>query len=222
MEPVGLAVGVIGLAGLFNTCIDAAARIDTYKEFKSESRSLTAQFQASKLRFEQWGKAIGFGTNHHHAALNDPQTLSAVQELLEIIREICRDEGSSQFSHPSHLQQPPQSTKPLTRLGPLTGSLTRSQTLPARSGLVDSKRNKLVWALKGKVKRAAQVEQFGVLVQHLYNLVPLDVAVSLENISQRGPTGASPGLPETKTWASDIQKVLAAIEEEIEGEKFPA
>ncbi|PIG89754.1 ankyrin [Aspergillus arachidicola] len=59
MEPAGLAVGVIGLFGLFNTCLDVANKYDEWKDFGSESRCLTAQFEAQKLRLQKWGEAVG-------------------------------------------------------------------------------------------------------------------------------------------------------------------
>lgn len=33
MDAVGLAVGVVGLAGLFSTCLDIMDRFDSFKEF---------------------------------------------------------------------------------------------------------------------------------------------------------------------------------------------
>ncbi|KAK2016068.1 ankyrin-1, partial [Colletotrichum eremochloae] len=60
MEPVGLAVGVVGLAGLFSTCLEAVQKIDSYKNFGRDSRFLEAQFNASKHRFTEWGQAVGF------------------------------------------------------------------------------------------------------------------------------------------------------------------
>ncbi|KAE8314329.1 hypothetical protein BDV41DRAFT_221143 [Aspergillus transmontanensis] len=58
MEPAGLAVGVIGLCGLFNTCLDVVNKYDAWKDFGSESRCLTAQFEAQKLRLQKWGEAV--------------------------------------------------------------------------------------------------------------------------------------------------------------------
>ncbi|KAL4862582.1 hypothetical protein BDV12DRAFT_178610 [Aspergillus spectabilis] len=60
MEPVGLAVGIVGLIGLFNTCLDLLDKFDSWRDCGSDLRSLAAQFQAHKLRFENWGHAVGF------------------------------------------------------------------------------------------------------------------------------------------------------------------
>lgn len=59
MEPVGIGVGVVGLFGLFNTCLDVVNKYDSWKDFGSESHCLTAQFEAQKLGPQIWGEAVG-------------------------------------------------------------------------------------------------------------------------------------------------------------------
>ncbi|GKT51786.1 uncharacterized protein ColSpa_11967 [Colletotrichum spaethianum] len=53
MEPVGLAVGIVGLAGLFSSCLEAVEKFDSYKNFGRDSRSLATLFDTDKHRFEQ-------------------------------------------------------------------------------------------------------------------------------------------------------------------------
>src|SRR5699024_9956694 len=93
MEPLSFAVGILGLAGLFNTCLDALGKFDSWRDFGSESPSLTAQFRAHKLRREKWGQAVGFNleslSDEHGRLLDDPRTLSIVEELLSAIKDIC-------------------------------------------------------------------------------------------------------------------------------------
>ncbi|KAI1264016.1 hypothetical protein F5Y18DRAFT_392257 [Xylariaceae sp. FL1019] len=76
MEPVGLTVGIIGLAGLFSTCLDVVERWDSYKDFGVESEALVARFEADRALFRRWGQSIGIdrGTqgHGHHEALDDP------------------------------------------------------------------------------------------------------------------------------------------------------
>ncbi|KAF2188906.1 hypothetical protein K469DRAFT_541182, partial [Zopfia rhizophila CBS 207.26] len=54
MEPGGLAVGTVALASLFGTCLEALEKFDSYRDFRTDSRHLTTQFKADKLRFEKW------------------------------------------------------------------------------------------------------------------------------------------------------------------------
>ncbi|RYP08950.1 hypothetical protein DL764_001561 [Monosporascus ibericus] len=71
MEPVGLAVGILGLAGLFSSCLEAIEKVHSYRAFGSDSHTLDAQFKAEKLRFGQWGRAVGQGQKPFHNASSE-------------------------------------------------------------------------------------------------------------------------------------------------------
>ncbi|KAB5581180.1 hypothetical protein GE09DRAFT_1085410 [Coniochaeta sp. 2T2.1] len=68
MEATGLIVGVVGLAGLFNSCLEAVDKVQSYGTFGSESQPLDAQFKAIKARFERWGPAVGIKQGRLFAA----------------------------------------------------------------------------------------------------------------------------------------------------------
>ena len=168
MESVGLAVGVIGLAGLFSTCLDALQRVDAYKDFGRESRALAAQFEAEKLRLRQWGLTVGIDGNGvlepHHPALDDNEMRARIVELLTIILEIS---GGSSEAEARNLFAA-DARRALDRL------YFTSQAQSIRNLDSGSKRQKVAWALGGGVKRAARVQQFALLVQLLHRLIPLD------------------------------------------------
>ncbi|GKT46154.1 heterokaryon incompatibility protein S [Colletotrichum spaethianum] len=168
MEPVGLAVGVLGLAGLFSSCLEAVEKFDSYKNFGRDSRSLATQFDADKHRFEQWGRAVGFEkgklADHHHPALDDGQKMAIVHKLLASIQDFCSGADDS-FS--------PQST--LADDNYLKdGLLYARQVQPRHGAPVDSKWRRAAWALTGKTKRTGHVQTFAILVQYLYIVVPPD------------------------------------------------
>ncbi|CAH0026867.1 unnamed protein product [Clonostachys rhizophaga] len=75
MEPESPAIGVVGLAGLFNACLATVARIDANKEFGNDSHALATQFHAIRLLLERWGRAVGLEKGqvsaHHHPGLDD-------------------------------------------------------------------------------------------------------------------------------------------------------
>ena len=48
MEPISFTVGIVGLAGLFSVCLDVIDKVDSYKDYGVESRSILAQFDADK------------------------------------------------------------------------------------------------------------------------------------------------------------------------------
>lgn len=165
MEPVGLSVGIIGLAGLFSTCLNALEKFDSWKDFGRDSRSLAAQFRAHKLRLEQWGQAVGFKqgslSDEHDKLLDDPRILSIVEELLSAIKNICRDDDNPFPTTASGVQK-----------RSLKDQMFKSHA-PSHTPF-ESKRQKLSWVLRDKVKRMAQVEQFSLLVDNLHSLVPIN------------------------------------------------
>src|SRR5277367_1689982 len=99
MEAIGLAVGVAGLAGLFSTCLDVVDKVDSYRDYGFESRSIVAQFEADKLLFQKWAQSVGIDKGKlkdtHHRDLDNPETVSMVERILSSIQEIfSRTEGT--------------------------------------------------------------------------------------------------------------------------------
>jgi Prion-inhibition and propagation len=91
MDPLSLTFGVagiVGLAGLYNTCLDVIDKVDSYKDFDVESRSIIAY----RLLFQKWGKNVGIDkpvlADKHHANLDDPQIVSSVEKILSSIQEL--------------------------------------------------------------------------------------------------------------------------------------
>ncbi|KAF5685730.1 ankyrin protein [Fusarium denticulatum] len=155
MEVTGLAVGVVGLAGLFSVCLDSLSRFQTYRESNSETHVLDMRFRAARARFEQWGVSVGISNGRlqpdHHHELDNRETANLIESILQIIAKTMCDESILQRSR--------------------TGPRLQSGQL---GGLSQSRGKRLEWALGGKESRIEQVDVFEKLVQQLYNLVPPD------------------------------------------------
>ncbi|KAF9783627.1 hypothetical protein IL306_008754 [Fusarium sp. DS 682] len=155
MEVTGLTIGVVGLAGLFNVCLDSLSRFQSYRSSNSETNVLDTRFRAARTRFEQWGASVGISQGRlqqkHHPGLDNKQTTAVIEDILRIIaKTICDD-----------------------------GILHRNRTEPRLQnghfgGPPQSRSKRLKWALRGKEDRIEQVDIFEKLVQQLYNLVPPD------------------------------------------------
>ena len=146
MEAAGLAIGVIGIAGLFNTCLDSLSRFQAYKSSSADSHILDTRFRAARARFEKWGSSVGIQEGRlrpdHHTGLDNSSTAGVIQDILHIIaKAICDDGGYLQNEQFAGLQ---------------------------------SRRKRMKWALGGKEDRTDQVNIFEKLVQQLHNLVPVD------------------------------------------------
>ncbi|KAF5604015.1 ankyrin [Fusarium pseudocircinatum] len=153
MEVTGLAVGVVGLAGLFSVCLDSLSRFQTYRESNSETHVLDTRFRAVRARFEQWGVSVGISNGRlqpdHHRGLDNKETANLIESILQIIAKTICDESILQRSR----------TRPRSQSGQL-GSLSQSRG------------KRLKWALGGKESRHEQVDIFEKLVQQLHNLIP--------------------------------------------------
>ena len=178
MDPLSLTFGVagiLGLAGLYNTCLDIIDKVDSYKEYGIESRSIVAQFEADKFLFQKWGKNVGIDKkDKHHRNLDDPQTVSNVEKILSSIRELYLSADNIRLTLQPDLK-PDQESKSST-------GGTGSHALYQRVQESTSKRKKVAWAFRNKAKFVAQVQQFGSLVQRLQSLVPADDMKGVTNI----------------------------------------
>ncbi|EEU45675.1 uncharacterized protein NECHADRAFT_40539 [Fusarium vanettenii 77-13-4] len=164
MEAAGLVVGVAGLAGLFNSCLEAVDKVQSYRTFGTDSHVLDTRFKVAKARFERWGLGVGIEQGRllpdHHSALDDRDTSTVVTELLQIIiKAICDARNES-----------PRRTRAAGTSDDDFSSLHQSRAPYAVTS--ESRRQKITWALRGKGGRTEQVELFEKLVQELHNLVP--------------------------------------------------
>ncbi|KAH6990055.1 hypothetical protein EDB80DRAFT_781838 [Ilyonectria destructans] len=87
METAGLVVGLAGLAGLFNSCLESINKVQSYQTFGTDSHVLDT-------RFKRWGLGVGIEQGRllpdHHSALDDKDTSTVVTDLLHIIiKAIC-------------------------------------------------------------------------------------------------------------------------------------
>jgi predicted DNA-binding ArsR family transcriptional regulator len=171
MEPIGFTIGVVGLTGLFSVCLDVIDKVDSYKNYGVESRSIIAQFKADKHLFTKWAQDVGIDKNklknNYHSYLDNSETNLIVQEILSSIQEIfSKTDGTV-----SNLQA-------VVEAGPtiFPDSIhflnTRQKSQNPKGAI--SKRGRIGWSLRSKAKFIYQVQQFGALVQRLHSLVPPD------------------------------------------------
>ena len=170
MEPLGLAIGIAGLAGLFSTCIDV---VESYKEYGFESRNIIARFDADKLLLQRWADDVGITDNKlrdtHHPKLDDPAVASVVGQVLLNIREIFS------ITHDASLRLRDRRTEDIECYSVNPSSFPgKDLTLIDKPKTPSRRRDKVKWALRGKAKFTPQVEMFGTLVKQLYRLIPLE------------------------------------------------
>ncbi|KAH6871904.1 hypothetical protein B0T10DRAFT_589307 [Thelonectria olida] len=85
MEAAGVAVGGVGLARLFSSCL--VDRVQSYNSFGTDSQVLETQFRTEKLRFQQWGGYVGFDQETHRRTIIPP---SATRRLIRRYAICCK------------------------------------------------------------------------------------------------------------------------------------
>lgn len=164
MEAVGLAVGV---AGLFSACIDLVERIDAYKDFGIESRSMMSRFEADKIRFKRWGSNVGFHDGKYEGT-HDPQLHNSelevvIKHILNSTLETLEAADATRSKLRNNFREDGDSPQAIS--GELAKTMTKSPTSKSKRGGFD-------WAFKRRYKFANQIDSFNKLVEALYNVIP--------------------------------------------------
>ncbi|KAI1420295.1 prion-inhibition and propagation-domain-containing protein [Xylaria sp. FL1777] len=216
MEAAGLAIGVIGLASLFSTCLDLVESWSSYKDFGFESGSIRARFVADRVRFRRWGQLVGIvdgkRESKYHPALDDPAIQSAIGLILHNIQNI---EDDAKYFAP-HLGIFRDSAPPLPENSNIVpGGPIQFEKLQSTA----SRRDRLRWALRDKARALSLVATFDTLVQKLYDLITPSQAtdgspLAIEN-NQGTATASNAG---GASWEHDVQKVLIDLEKQIHNE----
>jgi hypothetical protein len=174
MDPFSLTAGIAGiagLAGLFSTCLDVIDRVDSYKDFGVDSRSIIAQFEADKHLFKQWVQNVSTDKDKdklkNNPYLDNPETIAVVQNILSSIQEIFSKTKSTVSSLQLAVETGP------TSFPDSVNFLAERKMAQTREGAI-SRRSKIGWSLRSKTKFIYQVQQFGALVQRLHSLIPPD------------------------------------------------
>lgn len=173
MEPVGLALGVAGLAGLFSACLECFNIVQQGRYLGRDYSILETKYTNQRLRLLTWGRACGFADASSPADIpwNDDTRL-AVTETLMRIASLFKDHRTLRKRYGLSMDQSTldRALSAPRVLGALTSKLRATSlavtesgvfTLPGRSS---SKRHSfpatMRWAIDDKRK-------FAELVQHL-------------------------------------------------------
>lgn len=95
-EAIGLVLGVAGLAGLFNACIEAISLFHASRSHGRDFEIIMTRLEIEKTLFLQWAERVGIlraGNNgpDHDNRLNNPRTHSAVANALSCTLHLLTD-----------------------------------------------------------------------------------------------------------------------------------
>ncbi|KAL8855242.1 MAG: hypothetical protein Q9178_008099 [Gyalolechia marmorata] len=101
MEPAGLAVGVLAIAGLFNNAIDCFEYVQIGRNFGQRYQTGLLILDGARLRLSRWGQSVGLShelkdTQSLSEALKSAQEVNKAEQILSQILELFADaEGIS-------------------------------------------------------------------------------------------------------------------------------
>ena len=168
-------LGVVSLAGLFNTCIEAFSYLKVAQSLERDLEILLVKLDIQKARLISWGNSVGIvraPNDGRSAILEDEQTMQIIQRSLESIHVLLTD--SQQLRDRYALCEVPESSnvaalRHVELVSPTSMTIFRRSYNRLCNRIVTKDRrvpapNRIVWAIQDR-------EKFGGLVDHLRDLV---------------------------------------------------
>lgn len=168
MEVLGL---VIGIAGLYSTCLEAVNKVKSYKAHDFESSYTIARFNVYELRLRRWADDVGIADNKlkdkHHDKLDDPEINAATSQILCIIREIFSNTQDMSLRLQNGFND---------NIGPLSVTSPKFSdnnniSLSTKAKPFVRRRDRVKWTFGGGANFIDQVNMFEKLVDALYILI---------------------------------------------------
>lgn len=181
MEPVGLGIGIAGLAGAFTACVDCFEYIQLGRQFGQDYGKCLLKLDVARLRISRWGVAMGLGPEPHlkpQISASDKE-IRLARSLLEQILESFEDAEriSERFKKHISMQNANSSELLIYNTTSDMGSDYQRLHLTMRE-LADKRqkgtsiRKKAAWALFEKKRFEGMIEDVTGFISHLVDLFP--------------------------------------------------
>ncbi|KAK3396855.1 prion-inhibition and propagation-domain-containing protein [Sordaria brevicollis] len=189
MEPVGLGLGVVGLAGIFKSCVELFGYFSTYRSYGHDYNLLDAKLHVEKAVLLQWADRVRLLHEDYDQRLDDPVIRGAVFQVLASIIHLLSESTSLQQRYGMKQQDGPQpSSKPSTQatggslMKKLMDDYNAMQDRMSQQKATTSTSSKLKWIIADKDKFNTLIKQLSDFTSKLDVLLPAhssEQAVSL-------------------------------------------
>ncbi|KAK5047089.1 hypothetical protein LTR84_007032 [Exophiala bonariae] len=185
MEPVGVAIGAVGLIGLFSTCIEGFQLVEKGKYLGKDYDLLETKFSNQRLRLRAWGQACGLMDSEDHdydSRLDEAELRSSIERTLNHIMITLQNEelltrryGLKECSATGNrLLLPDHAIGPISRMH-LNATLWKDKFREFKSRLDKTQEQapltaKARWAIGDKKKFAELVQDLRELIDDLERL----------------------------------------------------
>lgn len=175
---------LIGVAGLFSSCVDAFTYFKTAQRADEDVEILLLKLDIERTRLLVWGNEIGmFTVSQQHSKLRDEETVALLAQILGKIQKLLTDSETLRSSYGLKTQEPPLgkavdilSSKSLAIFRTSSSRFwTRNASRP-NAKRVMAEGNvfaKIKWAIYAKEKFQGLVNDVKHFVDNLYELVPV-------------------------------------------------
>jgi len=194
IEAIGLTLGILGVASLYSTALDAIDRFSAAKSYGEDYQLFVTKANIERLRLFRWGQAVGLvrvggspqqhdsRIQQQHKLLQDPAVQGAVCELLAWA--VCFF-GDAEGVKKRHGVRGSKSTRGfITQSSSTMTSTTRAMAFNhifprGRAGKMQkdaSALSKMKWVFSGKRRSEKLLQELSWFVDKLHELVPIPTA----------------------------------------------
>lgn len=117
MEPVGLAIGVIGLAGVLKSCVELFGYFSTYHSYGHDYNLLDAKLHVEKAVLLQWADRVRLLHEDYDRRLDNPIIREAVSHILSSIIHLLSETSSLQQRYGVEQKDEPRSKSQSSAIG---------------------------------------------------------------------------------------------------------
>ena len=181
IEPCGLALGVIGLASLFTTCVECFDYVEVGRTYGRDYEVLLTKLEVEKTRFLIWGDTVGIiepRDNVRGLTVNNLHITSTIERILGSIQAIFTD-SETVLSRYGLEPLPPASNQYRAITGLSSNLMDRCRDSYAkflnRAGRFQRKTTataKIRWAIRDRSKFMVMISDLKDLIDGLMAIMP--------------------------------------------------
>src|SRR2546421_4016159 len=179
MEPVGLTMGVVGLAALFSACMECFDYVQLGRAFGSDYGKCLLRLDAAKVSFSRWGEATGIASASQVAdrLVVSERDLRLAESLLQQILDSFEDAEKISTRYRKHLQLDNPNSEALAVCDERNDLSVQDLKLHSQLRAIASRRQKTTglvrkarWALYEKKKFDTMISEITEFVDKLVDL----------------------------------------------------
>jgi Prion-inhibition and propagation len=182
IEPIGLTLGAVGLAGLFSACVEYFVYVDTGRSYGRDLKILITKLEVEKTQLLIWGDAVGVlkpSGGDRNSQIDRPWVTETIERILGCIQKIFADTSKKESSYglepisfPLLADQNPTARVSTNRMRVFESSYSqfkaRSNTSQRQTSIVAKAR----WAIHDRSKFQTMVSDLKELIDGLMDITP--------------------------------------------------